>query len=111
MLNRYFIRPTTIDRIRASWIGEAIEHYVGWLTDRNYATRTVFFRVPVLVRFGEVARESGARNLQELPAHVEPFVEELAKASSGREIGCEAPHCCQGRSQSTSATAAGGSPP
>jgi hypothetical protein len=25
VLNRYFIRPTTVDRIRASWIGEAIE--------------------------------------------------------------------------------------
>ena len=28
MLNRYFIRPTTVDRIRASWIGDAIERYV-----------------------------------------------------------------------------------
>ena len=53
MLDRYFIRPTTIDRIRASWIGDAIDRYVGWLTDRNCAARTVFFRVPVLVRFGE----------------------------------------------------------
>jgi hypothetical protein len=29
-LNRYFIRPTTVDRIRASWIGEPIERYVSW---------------------------------------------------------------------------------
>jgi hypothetical protein len=28
VLNRYFIRPTTVDRIRASWIGDAIERYV-----------------------------------------------------------------------------------
>ena len=28
VLNRYFIRPTTIDRIQASWIGEQIEGYV-----------------------------------------------------------------------------------
>src|SRR3981081_3467082 len=28
MLNRYFIRPATADRIRASWIGGAIERYV-----------------------------------------------------------------------------------
>ena len=76
MLNRYFIRPTTVDRIRACWIGEAIERYVVWLTERKYAARNVFFRVPVLVRFGEFAQRSGANNLHELPAHIEPFIED-----------------------------------
>ena len=42
MLNRYFIRPTTVDRIRSSWIGEAIERYVGWLAEQHYAARNVF---------------------------------------------------------------------
>jgi hypothetical protein len=32
MLERYFIRPETVDRIRSSWIGGAIEQYVTWLT-------------------------------------------------------------------------------
>jgi integrase/recombinase XerD len=76
MLNRYFIRPTTVDRIRACWIGEAIERYVVWLTERKYAARNVSFRVPVLVRFGEFAQRSGANNLHELPAHIEPFIED-----------------------------------
>ncbi len=76
MLNRYFIRPTTVDRIRACWIGEAIERYVVWLTEQNYAAKNVSFRVPVLVRFGEFARRSGANKLDELPAHVEHFIED-----------------------------------
>lgn len=76
MLNRYFIRPTTVDRIRASWIGEGIERYVVWLTEQHYAARNVYFRVPVLVRFGEFARTSGANKLDDLPAHVEPFIED-----------------------------------
>ena len=76
MLNRYFIRLTTVDRIRACWIGEAIEHYVVWLTERKYAARNVSFRVPVLVRFGEFAQRSGANNLHELPAYIEPFIED-----------------------------------
>jgi hypothetical protein len=76
VLNRYFIRPTTVDRIRASWIGDAIERYVGWLTEQNYAARNVSFRVPVLVRFGEFARRSGANSLDELPTHIEPFIED-----------------------------------
>ncbi|MEO8130475.1 MAG: site-specific integrase [Bryobacteraceae bacterium] len=76
MLNRYFIRPTTVDRIRASWIGEGIERYVAWLTERHYAARNVSFRVPVLVRFGDFARTAGASRFQDLPAHIEPFVED-----------------------------------
>jgi hypothetical protein len=76
MLDRYFIRPTTVDRIRASWIGEAIERYVVWLTEQKYAARNVAFRVPVLVRFGDFARKSGANTFGELPAHIEPFIEE-----------------------------------
>lgn len=83
MLNRYFIRPTTVDRIRACWIGEAIERYVVWLTQQNYAARNVSFRVPVLVRFGEFARRSGANNLDELPAHIEPFIEEWLNHRKG----------------------------
>ena len=63
MLNRYFIRPTTVDRIRASWIGDAIERYVVWLSEQNYASRNVFVRVPILLRFGEFAQGAGARQL------------------------------------------------
>lgn len=74
MLDRYFIRPTTIDRIRSSWIGGAIEEYVNWLAAHNYAARNVFIRVPLLLQFGESARRAGATTLAELPAHVDPFV-------------------------------------
>jgi integrase/recombinase XerD len=80
LLQRYFIRPSTVDRIRASWIGDAIERYVAWLTERNYAARNVFVRVPILVRFGEFAQASGASNWDELPTHVESFVEDWLKA-------------------------------
>ena len=76
MLNHYFIRPTTVDRIHASWIGDAIERYVVWLTEQKYAAQSLAFRVPVLVRFGEFARKSGANNLDDLPAQIEPFVED-----------------------------------
>jgi hypothetical protein len=41
VLNRYCIRPTTVDRIRASWIGDAVERYVAWLGEQNYAARNV----------------------------------------------------------------------
>ena len=75
MLNRYFIRPTTVDRIRASWIGDPIERYVSWLGEQSYAARNVFVRVPILLRFGQFAQEAGARSWEELPNHVTAFVE------------------------------------
>ena len=75
MLNHYFIRPTTVDRIRSSWIGEAIERYVIWLEAKSYAKRNVFMRVPILLRFGQFAYHAGAKRWEELPAHVDSFVQ------------------------------------
>ena len=74
MLERYFIRPETVDRIRASWIGAPIERYVGWLAERGYKARNVFHRVPVLMQFGEFAKSQGASNVEDLPGHVDAFV-------------------------------------
>lgn len=31
MLETYFARPQTVDRVRALWIGPEIERYVDWL--------------------------------------------------------------------------------
>jgi integrase/recombinase XerD len=74
MLERFFIRPDTIDRIRSSWIGGAIEQYVSWLTERKYAARTICRRVPILLRFGGFAWDRGARKWEELPGFVADFV-------------------------------------
>jgi integrase/recombinase XerD len=76
MLNRYYIRPVTVDRIRTSWIAPMIEQYVDWLTELRYSNRTVTRRIPLLVTFGEFAKTNGATELAKLPSHVEPFVDE-----------------------------------
>ena len=74
MLETYFVKPQTVDRIRACWIGAEIERYAGWLSEQGYSTRTVLRRVPMLVAFGEFARLRGALVLADLPAHVDGFV-------------------------------------
>jgi integrase/recombinase XerD len=74
MLERYFLKPDTIDRLRASWIGEPIEHYVQWLTENGYAARNVYRRVPILRQFGDFAQQRGAKNYEDLQRFVEPFV-------------------------------------
>ena len=39
MLEKYFVRLETLDRIRGSWIGPAVEKYVNWLHEHHYAAR------------------------------------------------------------------------
>jgi site-specific recombinase XerD len=75
-LEKYFVKPKTVDRIRASWIGPEVERYVVWLDEHGYAARVVHARVPLIVAFGEFARVHGANTVADLPAHVEAFVSE-----------------------------------
>jgi hypothetical protein len=85
MLERYFLRPATLDQIRASWIADAIERYVVSLTERGYAARNFHARIPILRRFGDFARDHGATSLVQLPAHVAPFVE-TCPSSRGQHL-------------------------
>ena len=75
MLNRYFVKPQTLDRIRSSWLAKPIESYVGWLAENAYAPSSVRRRVPILMHFAEFARDNGARAWGELPGFVDGFVE------------------------------------
>ena len=85
MFERYFVKPETIDGLRASWLGEPIERYVTWLHEHGYSARNVFRRVPLLRQFGEFAQAQGATRWEELPAYVEPFVTVWVQQHS--------PHC------------------
>jgi integrase/recombinase XerD len=74
MLEQYFVKPETVDRVRASWIGSEIESYVTWLAEHRYGSKTIWRRVPIMVAFGDFARERGAVAVGDLAAHVEAFV-------------------------------------
>lgn len=87
MLERYFVRPDTVDRMRASWIAEPLERYVERLAGEGYAASSVHRRVPILIRFGEFARARGAGTFEDLPAHVSEFV-----AAWVRECGLRRPN-------------------
>jgi len=83
MLETYFAKPATVDRIRASWIGSEVEQYVGWMADQGYDVRSIWRRVPLVVAFGEFARQRGARDVADLPAHVEAYVAERVRCHRG----------------------------
>ncbi|MGH7746822.1 MAG: tyrosine-type recombinase/integrase, partial [Candidatus Dormibacteria bacterium] len=92
MLEDYFVKPATVDRIRASWIGPQIEGYVEWLAEHGYRAATVHSRVPVLVTFGDFAVNRGAGSIEELPGHVSAFVVEwVAERAGWRHDGLARP--------------------
>ena len=85
MLEKYFVRPETVDRFRSSWIAEPIEKYVVWLHDRSYKARSVCRRVPIVHRFGDFAAARGAKSFEALPDHVEDFVADwIQRRARGR---------------------------
>jgi site-specific recombinase XerD len=84
MLEEYFVKPSTIDRIRGSWIAAEIETYVNWLAEHGYSTKSIWRRVPIVFAFGELARVRGAAAVGELPTHVEPFVADRVATHYGR---------------------------
>lgn len=90
MLEDYFVKPRTVDRIRASWIGPQVETYVDWMAEHGYKARNVYSRVPALITFGEFARARGAETVEDLPTHAEAFVAERlgrqARGSRGRKV-------------------------
>ena len=73
MLDRYFARPETLYRIRSSWLGPPIEHYVTWLHERGY--RHLAHRVPIRLQFATFAQTQGGGSYGDLPAFLDPFVE------------------------------------
>ena len=85
MLESYFVRPQTVDRIRASWIGPEIERYVVWLAEQGYSSRSVLRRVPLLVDFAEFGRARGVRVVGDLPVHVDAFVAERQRQTRRRD--------------------------
>lgn len=73
MLERYFVKPSTVDRIRASWLAPQIERYVEWMDLQGYAIRNVYKRVPMLCRFAEFAQQHGSTDLKSAASQIEGF--------------------------------------
>ena len=80
MLEEYFVKPSTIDRIRGSWIAAEIETYVARLAEHSYSTKSIWRRVPIVFAFGEFARVRGAAGVGDLSTHVEAFVADRVAA-------------------------------
>jgi integrase/recombinase XerD len=76
MLDHYYVRPKTADRIRGLWLGPAIDRYAAWMTERGAAKATVTRNLQALIHFDQFARTRRAMTWADLPALVEPFVDQ-----------------------------------
>ncbi|HWO31509.1 MAG TPA: site-specific integrase [Candidatus Acidoferrum sp.] len=74
MLEDYYVKPTTIDRIRASWLAPQIESYLEWLETHGYSRLVVYRRVPLLFHFAEFAQKKGCRDITSCRAYTKEFV-------------------------------------
>ena len=87
MLERYYALPTSVDRIRALWLGPAIERYAAWLAERRISGARGRGCIEVLIQFDRFARAHGAQEWNSLPAHVASFVEYRMRHRDRRSRG------------------------
>jgi hypothetical protein len=74
MLERFFLKPQTVDRIMGCWLGPRIELYVTALCERGYAARSILRRVPILMEFAEFAAARNADRVERAETLLEAFV-------------------------------------
>jgi integrase/recombinase XerD len=67
MLEQYFLRPTTVDRIRSNWLASQIEQYE-WMHAQKYAGHNITRRISLLCHFADFARTNGATVLRPCPS-------------------------------------------
>jgi integrase/recombinase XerD len=84
MLEHYFTRPATVDRFRSLWLGPAISRYAEWLSDRQISRASALFKFQTLVLFDRFVTARHVRTLEDLPAQIEPFIEEWRRTRGRR---------------------------
>jgi integrase/recombinase XerD len=83
MLEHYFSRTSTVDRLRSLWLGPALSRYAEWLSDRQISRASALFKLQTLVLFDRFVTARHLRALEDLPEQIAPFIEEW-KRTRGR---------------------------
>ncbi len=85
MLERYYLSRGAVKRIRALWLGPAIDRYAVWLAERQAPINTGRGCIGEVIRFNRFVQSKCVRDWSELPAYVQPFVAHRVR-SSGRRL-------------------------
>jgi integrase/recombinase XerD len=84
MLEHYFVRPATVDRLRSLWLGPTISRYAEWMADQQVARASALFRLQTLVLFDRFVTARHVHALEDLPAQIDPFIEEWRRTRGRR---------------------------
>jgi site-specific recombinase XerD len=76
MLEQHYLSLKAVDRVRALWFGPQIECYVQLLEGQHTSNATVRQHIRALAHFNDFVKLRGVTQLQELPHHVDAFVEQ-----------------------------------
>jgi len=87
MLEHYYALPASVDRIRALWLGTAIERYANWLSERRISSARGRGCIAIVIQFDRFARTQGAREWSSLPTLVDPFVSYRLRQRRRRSLG------------------------
>jgi hypothetical protein len=74
MLEDYYVKPSTIDRVRASWLAPQMESYLEWLQAHGYSRLVVYRRLPLLFHFAEFAQKKGCKDVSSCKVYIKEFV-------------------------------------
>src|ERR1700738_79599 len=79
-LERFFLKPQTVDRIMGCWLGPEIELYVTVLCKQGYSTRSILRRVPILTEFARFADPRNLTRIEQAEALIDAFVVDWVSA-------------------------------
>jgi len=80
MLERFFLKPQTVDRIMGCWLGPQIELYVTILCEQGYSQRSILRRVPILTEFADFAEARNINQVEQAEALIDAFVVDWVSA-------------------------------
>lgn len=80
MLERFFVKPQTVDRIKDCRLGPQIELYVTALCEQGYAARTIYRRVPILTAFADFIAIRNIEQIEQAEALIDAFVADWLSA-------------------------------
>ena len=69
-----YVKPSTIDGARSSWLAPQIESYLEWLQAHGYSRVVVYRRLPLPFHFAEFARKEGCRDIASCKAYVKGVI-------------------------------------
>jgi integrase/recombinase XerD len=75
MLERFFLKPQTVDRIMGCWLGQSIELYTAMLCETGYSARSILRRVPILVQFADFTDARQIHDFAQAESVIEPSVD------------------------------------